>query len=364
MLKPKTWQNKIETLACFGNSIFCSAVSPSKAFTAELKYNIKRMMARNNGKFLEQIVHAIEQLIAPDAVVEQNVELPILSSKSGCTAQCDIVIRSGKKPRETITIIEVQDRSKAVDINDFRGWVQKLEDVGAQHLYCVSRNPFPESIKEKVALSGNTIKLITLKELEPGQIPSNFFDFSFRYNDFDVMAIQKRETIFSETDLSSYGITPMEINNDITSLRTNDLKFSTDKKNFKALSTLCLHCVDDSVDVPSQISSGAFGYDDNQPLFYFYNNNFIRIKLKVEYTWKLKKVIVPISFISYDQNEHGALAWVLEAFYNSSKGPIWFKLPVVKNGSEFTIKGIFLTLPEGMEASLTLTKKSTGSSID
>jgi hypothetical protein len=133
----------------------------------------------NDGTFLEKLVQLIEQSLALDAIVERNVKLPILNSRIGVIAQCDIVIRTGKPPRETLTIVEVQDREKPVDINMFRGWQQKLQDVGAQHLYCVSRQTFPESIKEKASLSGNTIKLITLKELDTDQIPLTFFKMSF-----------------------------------------------------------------------------------------------------------------------------------------------------------------------------------------
>ncbi|MBL6932308.1 MAG: hypothetical protein ISR45_05120, partial [Rhodospirillales bacterium] len=94
---------------------------------------------KNDGKDLEHLVHAIEQSIAPDSVVEHDVNLPVISSGSGRTRQCDVVIRSGQKPRETITIVEVQDRGSKPDINTFGGWLQKLEEVGGQHLICVSR---------------------------------------------------------------------------------------------------------------------------------------------------------------------------------------------------------------------------------
>lgn len=115
---------------------------------------------------MERLVQLIEQSISPDSIVERDVRLPILTSLTGNNAQCDIVIRAGRPPRQTITIVEVQDRQKPVDINDFRGWLQKLKDVGAQHLYCVSRQSFSKGIKEQAALHGTTVKLITLKQLD------------------------------------------------------------------------------------------------------------------------------------------------------------------------------------------------------
>src|SRR5882757_4539567 len=95
-----------------------------------------QMKKKNDGKYFEKIVHLLEQSLDPESKVEHDVKLPILHSPSGETAQCDIVITSGKKPRETLTLIEVQDRSSKVKPNDFRGWLKKVEEVGAQHLIC------------------------------------------------------------------------------------------------------------------------------------------------------------------------------------------------------------------------------------
>jgi hypothetical protein len=103
----------------------------------------------NDGTFLEKLVQLIEQSLALDAIVERNVKLPILDSRIGATAQCDIVILTGKPPRETLTIVEVQDREKPVDINMFRGWQQKLQDVGAQHCIVYPDKPFRKASKKK-----------------------------------------------------------------------------------------------------------------------------------------------------------------------------------------------------------------------
>ena len=120
-------------------------------------------MKKNDGKYLEQLVELIEKSIARStdhtAKVERNVNLPVLNSSIGATRQCDIIIRSGVVPRETITIVEVQDRKEAVEIGHYSDWITKLDSVGAQQLICVSRHAFPESIKEQVALSGTKVRL-------------------------------------------------------------------------------------------------------------------------------------------------------------------------------------------------------------
>ena len=56
--------------------------------------------------------------------------------------------------------------------NDFRGWCQKLRDVGANRLICVSAKPFPRSIRDKVAKElGPTVLLVRLEALEAKQWP-------------------------------------------------------------------------------------------------------------------------------------------------------------------------------------------------
>ncbi len=316
-------------------------------------------MIKANGKFLEQLVKIIEQLISPDSIVEHNVQMPIISSNSGATAQCDVVIRSGKKPRETITIVEVQDRNRPVEINEFRGWKQKLEDVGAQHLYCVSRWEFPQSIKEQAALSGNTIKLITLKELDSEQIPVNLFNFLFKYHDFDVLHIRRDETNLSEKEAMSFKIRLNKIEEDLKTLKTNDLKFSFDKQNLIALSTLCINNTPLENEAEEGTGSLEFGFDDMKPFYFYTNGFFLKMKLRITYKWTNKIVnISPIVF-SYDQNEFGVLAWVLEAFYESSRGPIWFKLPIIKNeDNSLSIYGMLLTMPENVNLFFDIEKRS------
>lgn len=313
-------------------------------------------MEKNDGSFLERLVQIIEQSLAPGSIVERNVKLPILSSRGGATAQCDVVIRTGVPPRETITIIEVQDRQSPVDINEFRGWQQKLHDVGAQHLYCVSRKPFPPSIKEKAALSGSTIKLITLTELDQDRIPINFFTTTFIYHDIDVPAIRKKEVIFPSLQ-NETSMEKLEASlKDLSQLKSNDLKFSFNLPALIALSTICIHHVSGRKDVAAHTETLALGFD--RPLFFLYaNSEFVPIKLIIEFTWSSKRVEIPVTILSYDQNDHGALAWLLESFYESSRGPIWIKIPVTPSGNEYSISCMFLTLPANMEFSFLIENK-------
>jgi hypothetical protein len=312
-------------------------------------------MLKNNGSFLERLVQVIEQSLAPGSFVDRNVKLPILSSADGAKAQCDIVIRTGMPPRETITIVEVQDRQSPVDINEFRGWMEKLRDVGAQHLYCVSRKPFAKSIKEKAALSGNTVKLITLSQLDTDQIPINFFKTTFVYHDIDTPSIKKNEVIFPSLVGERYSEQLKIVNEDLAKLKTNDLKFAFYPLNLTALSSICIDHVSERKDTEGEIESLKIGYD--KPIFYlFTQSHFLPIKMDVEFTWSSKRVEIPVTILSYDQNEHGTLAWVVESFYDSNRGPIWIKIPVTKSGNEYLLSGMLLTIPANMQFSFHLEK--------
>lgn len=92
------------------------------------------------GDDLEKIVELIERSISPSSVIRQNVMLPVLNSQTGRTRQCDVVIESGPEFRRNGTIVEVQDRKSQVNIATFNDWLQKLDDVGANGLICISRN--------------------------------------------------------------------------------------------------------------------------------------------------------------------------------------------------------------------------------
>ncbi|HUE73146.1 MAG TPA: hypothetical protein VMP01_19835 [Pirellulaceae bacterium] len=121
-------------------------------------------------KTVEKVVALLEKSLAPEARVRHNVKLPCLTT--GHDEQCDVVIEMGQEPRVTWTIVEVQKRNERVKPNDFRGWCQKMRDIGANRLICVSEKPFPRSIKDKVAKElGPTVLLVRLEVLQANQWP-------------------------------------------------------------------------------------------------------------------------------------------------------------------------------------------------
>jgi hypothetical protein len=127
----------------------------------------RREATQTKWQTIEKIVALLEKTLTPLAQVKHNVFLPVLGRPKREPRQCDIVIVYGAPPRETITIVEVQDRKSRLNLNTFHGWIVKMQEVGAQHLICVSSQGFPQSIIDDVAMvRGPTVRLMTLQELE------------------------------------------------------------------------------------------------------------------------------------------------------------------------------------------------------
>lgn len=313
-------------------------------------------MAKDKGDYLERIVEMLERSLTQDAAVERNVRLPIIGSPSGGTAQCDVVIGSGPPHRQTLTIVEVQDRKSPVEIGHFRNWVLKREQVGAQHLYCVSRLPFSKTIKEQAVHSGHTIKLITLEKLDDGKIPLDFFKLTQIYNDADILGARKIEVVFPELEANRDEEKLANLIADLKGLKTNDFKFSFNNRELLAISTICLRLVPTEQEVIERKDILEIGYDPNLPFYYSFNNEFIQIKLKMEFTWSLKKVEIPAAIWSYKQDDHGELAWLIESHYHSSRGLISTSIPVVKDGDHFMLPGVHVTLSQPLDVGLQLIK--------
>lgn len=133
----------------------------------------KRQKKYRAGKFIEEVVTALERTIVPNARVEHDVRL--YDYHANQYRQCDVVIYQGEPPRETITIVEVQDRpNRKIGIGDYYSWRKKREELKVQHLICVSRKGFTKSVEESARKEGNLVRLITLKELEQSAWPIKF----------------------------------------------------------------------------------------------------------------------------------------------------------------------------------------------
>ena len=259
-------------------------------------------------KIVERIVKLLEQSLSPDAKVESNVMLPVLTSNIGAKRQCDVVIWAGKPPRETITIVEVQDRKKNVDVNMFDGWCTKMVEVGAQHLICVSKKGFSARVKEKAQQRGPTIRLVKLEELERIQWPigltgNNMVYFQTILQGTDIKLLPKKggEKI------------PGPLNHTI-----DDLVFQYEGQEF----TFCVRDFINKHLLERNLTDGVhkffFSWPDNdQNGLYIANNLRISLFVIVSGTVEIKRYKIPLSISSYKQVEQidieSPIAWLMEA---------------------------------------------------
>ncbi|MCR4377275.1 MAG: hypothetical protein NUV50_04170 [Rhodospirillales bacterium] len=301
----------------------------------------------NDGKEFERLVHLIERSIGPGAALEHDVQLPVIGSLSGRTRQCDLVIRTGSKPRETITIVEVQDRSRPIEVNTFGGWLTKLDEVRAQHLICVSRHDFPESIKEAATVRGNTVRLITLKELDAEFIPLDFFSMTFEYDHFDVTEFSEASCGPKTSEIEALGIRDAyeALKSRISTINVNDRLWSLDGKEFLSMYELCKMFGN----VPYGDGEGdgeiSFNHDEGPALYIHVDGLFPRVALDFKFHWTRKIIRKPMSVLSYEQEDAGPLAWVVEISHDTPKGPISFKAPVVRIDEGFRMGGVQLQMP-------------------
>ena len=127
---------------------------------------------------VEEVAGLLEKSLTPFAEVRRNVKLPVIGKTR--RRQCDVVITYGSPPRQSVTIVEVQKRARKPDINTFHGWCRKMQEVGAQHLICVSMRGYPNSIIDEVATRhGPTVRLLTLNELRNPEMPGFAFTSPF-----------------------------------------------------------------------------------------------------------------------------------------------------------------------------------------
>jgi hypothetical protein len=302
---------------------------------------------RKDGKDLERLVQMVERSLAPNARVEHDVQMPILTSLRGATAQCDIVIWEGVQPRQTVSIIEVQDRTSQVKINDFRGWLKKKEQVGAQRLICVSRKEFSESIKEEAALNGGSVVLVVLKDLDVDSIPINFISFILQYRHFEVDKINELRPVVSRSEILKLNIRDGFLSK--TEFSLMDEIWSLDGESRISLFQLCR----DSIANPGEPHSGngrlEYSLENDPPFFSYFEGFFIRSGLTVDFLYTNRLYSIPMSVMAYEQNEYGALAWVMKGQLETPQGCIRVQFPIRKGDNGQFLMGDTEVRMEGIQ---------------
>lgn len=306
-------------------------------------------MKKKNGIYFEELVELIERSIDKNAKIERDVQMPILNSPSGKKTQCDIVITKGIPPRMTKTIIEVQDRDSKVKPNDFRGWIEKLNEVDAQHLICVSRQKFPESIIEKASLSGNKISLINLMDISIDKIPLDFFKFKFVNCDFQIKSWKIKKIIVNK----HLGI-PKRIKELFLSkkIKVNEKVFSYDNNELFSFFKLA----QDSVKKinTSNIRTSIFEskLEDRPCLNILHNKSFIPIGVNFEFDYTNITKNIPASLLSYEENDFGVLAWALKSSITINNSLVEMKIPIIPKNGKYQIGGMKISSTEDIPLSI------------
>ncbi len=153
----------------------------------------------------------------------------------------------------------------------------------------------------------------------------------------------------SRTEMEELGVRGKAINTKILNL--NESKLSLDKSELISIFIICR----DFFHPPSDQESGkdklVFKLEEN-PLYFLVEDEFVKIGLDFEFEWTNKFIEIPISTLSYEQDDYGTLAWVVEANYQSSKGNLGFKIPIRQLGKNYLINNMSIELPDNVELTM------------
>lgn len=275
----------------------------------------------------EKLVKLIEKSISPDSIVEHNVMLPDLTSTKNNKRQCDIVITTGSNNRQTKTIVEVQKRKSKFDINTFQGMVQKMRDVGAQHLICVSIAGFSKTIIEKARQSGGTIRLVTLNKHEPDNFPIKLPGLFV-------------ERIMSKLDIQEYPIIDFKSDTDI-SIRLDEMEFEISNIKEKFNYTKLAEYYVSNILKPKESLTHTINLPTKDfDLKIHYKNQVFNVAL---FRWKINVIVethdIPVYAYSYEQIDSGSLAWVLESISTIDEKTRVIRMPLMQiNNGLFRVR--------------------------
>jgi hypothetical protein len=265
-------------------------------------------------RYVERIVALLEKALVPEAKVEHNVYLPVIGRPNRKHRQCDVVITYGEHPRQVTAIVEVQKRIEKPDINTFNGWVEKMREVGAQFLICVSALGYPDSIIDKVASQlGPTVRLLTLEDLQETKLPG------LRLLPY---LVYRKPQIRIESVGQVMLETPPPIND--LQLNSADKVFEVSENPVRlSLENLVLDTLGgkNSQGFASQALYGPKSYSlelelvTNTELWMYLGENRLRVRnLPVKAKVEILTTKIPLTVSAYRQEfVDGALAWIASA---------------------------------------------------
>lgn len=278
---------------------------------------------------IEKLVQLIEKSIDKDSTVEHNVRLSDLTSKTGKKRQCDLVITSGKAPRHTKTIVEIQSRTSKFNITFFHGLIQKMKDVGAQHLICVSTVGFTQAIKEETKDMGGTVRLITLKKYDTEKIPFNFFKFTLNHI----------EPIYTQSAPLKL-VLPKSLY--IKNIKIDEAQFTVSLcgSQLFSLPQLISYYFKENKSEPGYTYDVKLPFNEGK-IKLLHDKKLYNVSIEGSINVQNKTTQVPVSIYDYNQEDSGSIAWALEGSFirdGLMQKVILNVLPC--NESEFLLMGI------------------------
>jgi mRNA-degrading endonuclease RelE of RelBE toxin-antitoxin system len=310
----------------------------------------------NAWKDTERLVHLIEKSLNPGSVVLHNQHLTVVNSSSGRTRQCDVVIITGNDKRKTVTIVEVQERNAQVDINTFNGWLEKMREVGAQHLVCVSRREYPASVIEKANQLGSTVLLVNFNQsAEPDTIPLQLINSKATYSDFDIHELFDIELAYSKGVLEASGIRREELPSG--SLGVNEEVFSLDGVSLTSLYRLARAQLELKGFKAPEIEEFTCG--EPSGIYFQINGTLLKLKeLKFKARWSYSLHYIPPTVMTYDQLKDGTLAWLLEFKFKQGERSMTTRIPFTGDPESLLLSG--LQVESSHDIHLMITKQSHG----
>lgn len=286
---------------------------------------LAQIMEETKWQLIEKVVRVIEKTLSPTSIVKHNVRMPDLTDSSNLR-QCDVVIWTPSQHGDTITIVEVQDRKSKVDINTFDGWIKKKQKVGAQHLICVSRNEFPDSIKKEALKSGSTVRLITLNNLPLEELPIRILDDCIYHVRFKIMRVINPQVNFIKGEMPT------------TMLKRE--KYEYKNQEFTTTGLLDYYITSildrDPRHMPIEQRIKVHLPLKSETLFYLDGSRKYEVTLDIEVDLMNEVEKVPITCSTYKQFDINApLGWIMEV-ETTYKGKLW------------SLKGVLTRLPNGM----------------
>lgn len=317
----------------------------------------KRSTQDPKWRLVERIVAVLEKSLTPEAEVRHDQKLPVLTTtgKRQRRRQFDVVIKTGKPPRETLTVVEVQDRSRVVGEEQLVAWHRKMQQVGAQHLICVSTKGFTASARDYARGAGPTVRLARLKELQEGLGPLQTALGGFRMieritgplhieiglvldalvraalSDGKTEAVLNIQMRLNRKLAALYQpgwLTPVSLDGLIENRRATILKNQNHEEGVHKVKLV-------------SAADGVFDYVDG--------NTTHRLILDISDTIEIKKYVVPLTCLSYEQ-EHvtGEVAWIMKASFQIQAKDADFRLSFVADAEgNLVLKPHFFGLPPG-----------------